>query len=118
MIDQTAYAPLKLAEYSHAPGSYYLMLTDDAMVAVMATFEACGRSGNGYDWETVARSAVRSHAPETADRLSYDPEAGTFIARSGDLEALRGLGTLLHEAFHDGDRLTALIREADPADLD
>lgn len=110
MTDQTTYAPLRLAEYEHERGLYHLMLTDDAMVAVMDVFERCGRYGNGYGWEGVAHSAVRSHAPDIADGLEYDPEAGTFLVRSRDLAALQRLAALLAAAFHSADRLTDLIR--------
>ncbi len=118
MSDRTTYAPLTLAEYGHESGSYYLMLTDDAMVAVEDEFEVCGQYGNGYGWAGVARAAVRAHAPEAAEKLSYDPEAGMFIARSEDLEALQRLATLLSQAFHDRVRLAELIRTVDPDDLD
>ncbi|MET8628571.1 immunity 51 family protein [Kitasatospora sp. NPDC004669] len=118
MNDETSYAPLTLSEYDHEPESYYLMLTDDAMVAVEDEFTACGREGNGYGWEGVARSAVRSHAPEVADRLTYGSEAGMFVARSHDLDALRRLATLLSQAFHDRTQLAELIRSVHPDDLD
>ena len=118
MTDRTTYAPLILSEYDHEPESYYLMLTDDAMVTVEDEFAAYGQYGNGYGWAGVARSAVHAHAPEVAERLSYDPEAGMFIARSSDLEALQRLAALLSEAFHDRARLAELIRGGDSEDFD
>ncbi|MEV7929280.1 MULTISPECIES: immunity 51 family protein [unclassified Kitasatospora] len=118
MTDRTTYAPLILSAYDHEPESYYLMLTDDAMVAVEDEFEACGQYGNGYGWAGVARAAVLAHAPEVSERLTYDPEAGMFIARSRDLDALQRLAALLSQAFHDRARLAELIRGVDPDDFD
>ncbi|MDH6133618.1 hypothetical protein P3T37_003014 [Kitasatospora sp. MAA4] len=107
--DRTTYAPLTLIEYDHDPGSYGLLLTDDAMVAVADEFEARGRRSNGYGWESVARSAVDAYAPEIGERLTYDCEAGMFVARSNDFEALRLLGVLVSTAFHDRARLGELL---------
>ncbi|MBY8887336.1 immunity 51 family protein [Streptomyces sp. PTM05] len=118
MMDRTTYAPLLLAEYGEGSGSYYLMLTDDAMASVMDAFAAAGGYGNGYGWHGVARSAVRADAPDLADRLAYDPEAGTLVVRSDDVEALRRVATLLSSAYHDRSRLAELIRTGDPADFD
>ncbi|WP_323374064.1 immunity 51 family protein [Plantactinospora alkalitolerans] len=106
--------PFRLFEYDHDPGTYCLMLSDLDMVRVSDVFEECGYLGNGYDWSGVARSAVRTHAPEIADRLGYDPEAGTFVAHGTDPAALRQLGVLLQNAFQDGATLATLIRTGDP----
>ncbi|MGI5147720.1 immunity 51 family protein [Plantactinospora sp. CA-294935] len=89
------------------------LLSDVRMVDVSDVFQAEGHLGNGYDWTAVARSVVRSDAPELADRLGYDPEAGTFVAYGTDPEALRRLGGLLQAAFHDRAKLATLIRAAD-----
>ncbi|MEO3923639.1 immunity 51 family protein [Micromonosporaceae bacterium B7E4] len=109
-----SFSPLKFFEYDHNPGNYCLMLSDVRMVDVSDVFEADGHLGNGYDWTAVARSVVRSDVPELADRLGYDPEAGTFVAYGTDPEALRRLGGLLQDAFHDRAKLATLIRAADP----
>ena len=84
------------------------------MGVLMDVFEECGAYGNGYGWESVAASAVRAHAPEIADRIKYDPEAGMFSAHGNDQAALRRLGILLHEAYHDRQVLAELIRSGDP----
>jgi hypothetical protein len=118
VTDSGALAPLTLFEYDHAPGSFCLMLSDRDMVAATEVFEEHGYEGGGYSWAGVARSAVRAHAPEIAEHVAFDPEAGTFVAYGGDLAALRHLGALLHRAFHDRATLTDLIRSGDPAWFD
>ncbi|GIG89404.1 immunity 51 family protein [Plantactinospora endophytica] len=109
-----SFSPLRFFEYDHDPGNYCLMLSDMRMVDVSDVFEAAGHLGNGYDWTGVARSVVRSDAPDLADRFGYDPEAGTFVAYGTDPAALRQLGGLLQGAFHDRAKLAELIRSAEP----
>lgn len=114
MTDRETFAPLVFFEYDHKPGTYCLMLSDSRMVDVEDVFDECGQYGNGYGWEGVARSALRSRAPELAERLEYDSEAGTFVAHGGDAEALKGLGLLLREAFHDPTVLKEFIQAGEP----
>ncbi|WP_326595494.1 immunity 51 family protein [Streptomyces sp. NBC_01803] len=112
--DDTGLAPLVFFEYDHRPGTFCLLLSDAAMVAVEDVFERCGQYGNGYGWAGVARSAVRARAPELAGRFGYDPEAGMFVAYGEDADALRRLGMLLREALHDRAVLRELIESGDP----
>src|SRR5262245_55557936 len=49
-------------------------LTLDAVHGIDA-FEACGRSGNGYDWGSVVDYLVLKRAPEIRSELHFDPEA-------------------------------------------
>lgn len=114
MTDRETFAPLVFFEYDHKPGTYCLMFSDDKMIPVTDVFEECGYQGGGYDWAGVARSAVATRAPELAERVSYDPEAGMFVAYGEDAEALKKLGTLLREAFHDRALLKELIEAGDP----
>ncbi|WP_354644376.1 immunity 51 family protein [Kitasatospora camelliae] len=114
MIDRETFAPLVFFEYDHKPGTYCLMLSDHHMVAVEEVFDACGQYGNGYGWEGVARSALRARAPQLADRLSFDPEAGMFVAHGRDADALRALGALLREAWHDREVLRVFIETGEP----
>lgn len=114
MTESTSLAPLKLFEYDHNPGSYCLMLSDADMIDVQDIFEECGYDGGGYGWAGVARSAVRMHAPEIADRVKYDPEAGMFVAYGSDPAALERLGGLLHAALGDRQALAELIRAGEP----
>lgn len=106
-------SPLKLFEYDHKPGHYCLMLTDDAMTDVMDVFDEYGRYGNGYNWEAVARQALRAYAPEHVGLLDYDPEAGMFVAFGEDRDALQALGELLARALRDREFLEELLRDAE-----
>lgn len=118
MTDKTTYAPFIFFEYDHKPGSYCLMLSDTHMFDAEAPFAAAGHEPSGYSWEAVARAAVATRAPELAGRVSFDPEAGMFVAYGTDPEALKALGALLHTAFHTPATLTALVTAADPAWFD
>ncbi|WP_042382228.1 immunity 51 family protein [Streptacidiphilus melanogenes] len=114
MSDRTTLEPLVLFEYDHRPGTYCLMLSDSDMGPADDVFEECGQYGNGYGWEGVARSALRVRAPELTDRISFDSEAGTFVAHGDDPEALGRLGALLQEAWQDGSVLKQFIEAGDP----
>jgi hypothetical protein len=116
--DRTTFAPLVLFRYPETPDRWCLMLSDHQMILVNDVFEAHGAYGNGYSWTGVARSAVRSRAPELADQIDYDPEGGTFVAHSTDPAALRRLGAILRDAFHSRVLLAELVRSADPEELD
>jgi hypothetical protein len=112
----TDLTPLKL--FSTSPGNFSLILSDDKMVGVADLFVAAGQMGHGYDWESVARTAVRLDAPDLADRFRFDPEAGMFCAYGSDEAALRALGELLCAAFHGRERLAELIEAVEPGDWD
>lgn len=106
-------APLKLFEYDHKPGHFCLMLSDQYMVDVMDVFEEAGRYGNGYNWEAVARQALREYAIEYVGEVDYDPEAGMFVAFGESREALQALGELLAKALKDREFLEELLRDAE-----
>lgn len=105
--------PLRLFEYDHRPGHYCLTLTDDQMVKLMDVFDEAGRYGNGYNWEAVARQALRAYAPEFVGLVDYDPEAGMFVAFGEDRDALQKLGELLAQTFRDREFLEELLRDAE-----
>lgn len=111
--DRESFAPLVFLAYQ-APGRYGLLLSDDHMGSTTALFDQHGHQGGGYDWEAVARSAVHVRAPEVADRINYDCEAGMFVAYGFDAEALRKLGALLAEAHRDPKVLAEYLTTADP----
>lgn len=114
VTDRETFAPLVFFEYDHNPGNYCLMLSDNHMVELEENFTEAGYEGNGYGWAGVAQSAVSLRAPELAERINFDPEAGTFVAYGTDAEALRQLGLLLQEAFQDQTVLTGFIAAGDP----
>jgi hypothetical protein len=110
--DDATYAPLRLFEYDHEPGTYCLMLTDEHAAPVEAVFAAHDREPGGYGWADVAIHWIRTSAPELEDRLGLDPEAGMFVAHGKDLAALQALGAALRDAYHDHTRLDALVAAA------
>ncbi|MDX2545356.1 Imm51 family immunity protein [Streptomyces sp. WI04-05B] len=110
-------APLGLFDTS--PGNYSLILGDHHFAEAAGLFEAVGQEVSGYSWDAVARTAVRVHAPELADRIGgFDPEAGMMCVYGEDEAALRELGLILSSAFHDRVKLAALIEATDPGDWD
>ncbi|MDT0269483.1 immunity 51 family protein [Streptomyces sp. DSM 44915] len=118
MTDRETFAPLVLLEYSHRPGHYGLMLTDDAMFAVEGVLAEFGHESNGYAWAGIARAAVATRAPEIGERISFDPEAGMFVAYGEDAAALRTLGALLKEAYEDPAVLREFVTAGEPSSFD
>lgn len=114
VTDRESFAPLVFFEYDHNPGNYCLMLSDSHMVELEEVFAAADYEGNGYGWAGVATTIVRVKAPELADRVKFDPEAGMFVAYGSDAEALQHLGTLLQAAHRDRAVLTDLLGSGDP----
>lgn len=110
--DDETYAPFKLFEYDHEPGSYCLMLSDRDFGAVEEVFNEHDREAGGYGWADVALQLMRTEAPELEALIDMDPEAGMFAARGTDLAALRKLGAALSGAYHDRPRLGALVAAA------
>lgn len=114
MTDRDTFAPLVFFEYDHKPGSFCLMLSDQHMLDTEKVFADRGYEGNGYGWAGVARSAVRSRAPELTDRFGLDPEAGMCVAYGEDADALRALAPLLVQALEDPRLLGELIDAGEP----
>jgi Immunity protein 51 len=114
MIDEPDLAPFVLDRDGEPPTPYSLILFDGDMEDVEDVFEQLNAESNGHGWEGLATSLVRSHMPELADRLHFGSESGTFVVLSGDLDALRRLGNVLREAFHDRTLLAEHIQNADP----
>lgn len=110
--DPKTYAPLKLFEYEHKPGTYALILSDADMDPVFDVFETNGRDARGYGFADLALQVIRTREPELEAKVDFDPEAGTFVAHGSDLESLKQLGALLHEVFHDSAKLGPLIAAA------
>jgi hypothetical protein len=109
-------APLKLVETS--PGNYSLLLTDNNMFAVADTVEELGHEPNGYFWEGVARTLLRTAAPDLEESLGFDSEAGMFCAYGQNEASLRRLGELMAPLVTDADPLRALMSHANPGDFD
>jgi hypothetical protein len=107
---------LKVVETS--PGNFSLLLSDFDKIAVAEIVEELDHEPGGYFWEGVAKTLVRTSAPELEDQLSFDSEAGMFCAYGQNEAALRKLGELMELLFDDEDRMRALMEDADPDDFD
>jgi hypothetical protein len=105
-----AMTPLSLVELSR--GAWSLVLPAGETPAEQAISDS-GHAGNGYFWEGVAQRLVEERAPDLATRLSYDPEAGAFVAYGPDQDALTQLGRLMATVANDRERLAALIARAE-----
>ncbi|WP_406430861.1 Imm51 family immunity protein [Streptomyces sp. NBC_01589] len=114
MTDQSPLAPFILDEAEAARTSHCLMLFDGDMEDVEDVFEEHNAGGNGHGWEGLAQSLVHSFMPELADRLDFGSESGTFVVTSTDLTALKRLGDVLRDAFHNRDILARQIQVGDP----
>ncbi|HEY3230513.1 MAG TPA: Imm51 family immunity protein [Roseiflexaceae bacterium] len=104
------FAPCKLVEYAN--GGYSLILSDANFVHY-DVFEELGWEGNGYDWCSVVDWLVHRENPALAEQLSYDPEAGMFVARSDDRDVLRLVAGLVRRAMQDKDVLREAIKNAE-----
>lgn len=115
--DRETYAPLIFFPYDDDTGRWCLMLTDAAMVQHAALFERHGTLSHGYAWNGVAKTALRVHEI-ASDDVGFDPEAGMFVAFGTDVAALRRLGEVLRDAFHDEAKLEALVDATSIDDMD
>lgn len=113
MTEQLLLAPFILDEADAAQTAHCLMLFDSDMEELEDVFEEHNAEGNGHGWEGLAQSLVHSFMPELADRLNFGSESGTFVVTSTDLTALKQLGGMLRDAFHDRNLLAHHIQSAD-----
>lgn len=73
-------------------------------------FEACGYSGNGYDWARLVSRLAHDKLPEDQAKLiNYDPEAGMFSAYGQDKAALQMLSELVAGIYEDEVKLKQAI---------
>lgn len=108
------YAPCLLVE--HDNGNLSLILVD--FDATFETFEEMGYDGGGYAWCGVADWLMRTHAPELATSVKYDPEAGMLSAYGADRATLERLASLIRSAIEDPVLLRKAITNADPEMMD
>jgi hypothetical protein len=108
--DRTTYAPLILFGSGQ---SATLLLVDDAMPDKCHIFEEReGWLGNGYDWNSVAQVVVAEQLPDLSNEVSFDPEAGMFVAR-GPRGAVERLASAMCAVFHDDDKIRDLLSRAE-----
>jgi len=80
-------------------------------------FDARGLQGGGYTWEAVVSSLVKLKRPDLEPDLTYDSEAGMFVAL-GSRESLRGVAALIQKAIADPALLREAVDHADPDRLE
>jgi hypothetical protein len=72
-----------------------------------------GWLGNGHDWTSIAEVVVAERLPHVKTSLSFDSEAGMFVAR-GPLPALKSLAEQMALVFHDEVQLRDVLSRAVP----
>ena len=108
-VDRVTYAPFLLVDMGERSE---LLLTDWEMLAKTRIFEEReGWLGNGYDWTSIAEVLVAERLPHLKNSLSFDPEAGTFVA-AGPLPAVKSLAEQMVLVFHDDAQLRDLLSRA------
>lgn len=111
--DRETYAPFVLREMD---GEASLILADAAFAAkehVFAERAEDGWSGNGYDWNSVIQVLVTEQLdPAAAEKLDYDPEAGTFAAY-GPRPELERLAVVAAATYHDDAKLRDALSRAE-----
>ena len=109
-IDRTTYAPFIFVE---SEGRCSLLLSDNRMLEKCPIFEELeGWAGNGYDWTSVARTAIAEQLPQSRDAVSFDPEAGMFAAY-GPKPAIQALAEIMATVFHDNSKLRDLLSRSE-----
>ncbi|MFD1374403.1 Imm51 family immunity protein [Actinoplanes sichuanensis] len=111
MTDDLSLAPFRI--HTVDDGSHQLWLFDGDMEEVADVFEDRDAESNGHGWESFARWLLEAEMPDSAERIWFGSESGTFVAGSSDRTALRRLAERLHTAFHDRPLLARLVTEAE-----
>ena len=108
--DRTTYTPFIFMESER---SCSLLLSDGRMVEKCPIFEELeGWAGNGYDWTSVARTVIAEQLPQLQDAVSFDPEAGMFVAY-GPRAAIHALAATMAAVFHDDSKLRDLLSRSE-----
>ncbi|MDT3438750.1 Imm51 family immunity protein [Pseudofrankia sp. BMG5.37] len=102
--------------YENTAGQFELVL-QAGTTGVDDLIEQLGHEPNGYFWEGAAQLLVGAQAPALADRLTYDPEGGMFVAYSHDRTALEELEKLMAPVVTSEVHLRQLISSAQATDF-
>jgi hypothetical protein len=113
-VEESELSPCRLVD--HGAGRYSLCL-DDFRMPQLPLFEERGLQGGGYTWDAVVDSLVRLRRPDLAPDLTYDSEAGMFVAL-GSRETLRVVARLIQEAIASPAVLREAVDHADPDRLE
>jgi len=109
-VDRTTYAPFIFLEME---ARCELLLGDHLMVEKGPIFEELeGWDGSGYVWASVARTIVSEQLRELQDSISFDPEAGMFVAY-GPRAAIQAFAGIMAAVFHDDSRLRDLLSRSE-----
>lgn len=113
-VEESELAPCRLVD--HGEGRFSLCF-DDFRMPQVPLFESRGLQGGGYTWEAVVSSLVKLKRPDLESDLTYDSEAGMFVAL-GSRESLKAVATLIQKAISDPALLRDAVDHADPDRLE
>ena len=113
-VEENEFAPCRLVDHGEARFS---LCFDDFRMPAVPLFAERGLQGGGYTWEAVAQSLVTMRRPDITPDLSYDSEAGMFVALGGR-ESLRIVAKLIQEAIREPQLLQQALERADPDALE
>lgn len=113
-VEESEFAPCRLVD--HGEGRLSLCF-DDFRMPQVPLFESRGLQGGGYTWEAVVSSLVKLKRPDLQSDLTYDSEAGMFVAL-GNRESLKAVATLIQKAISDPALLRDAVDHADPDRLE
>jgi hypothetical protein len=108
-------APFFLLPPERAPRPWNLCLADAFSPADL--FEEEGHSGNGYSWDAIARSVMAARGID-ATTVTFDSEAGTFVAECPHRDVLLALGRALVALLRDPEALRDAIGSVPEGDWD
>lgn len=110
--DYTSYAPFVLI----SSDEYTLYLTEDGLLNkryIFIELEDEGWSGNGYDWESIARTVLEEQLFDLEEAIDFDSDASMFSA-NGSHDALTQLGRAMQAVYHDDDLLREMLGRTEP----
>lgn len=113
-VEESEFMPCRLVD--HGEGRFSLCF-DDFRMPQIPLFETRGLQGGGYTWEAVVSSLVKLKRPDLESDLTYDSEAGMFVAL-GSRASLKGVATLIQKAIADPALLRDAVDHADPDRLE
>lgn len=113
-MDPELCSPCKLV--THEDETYSLIFDDFGPTEPV--FSDTGFEGGGYGWHGVVVSLIGMKDPDLRGKVSFDPEAGMFVANGPDLAALKQVASLIREAVQNPILLREAIEKADPDLMD
>lgn len=91
-------------------GRYSLSIEADALN--MEIFAEMGVSGNGYDWEKIARAYIEENMPELKSKFSFDCEADTFSVQASAKKALKEFAAAFHQFCMNEAAFKKMLKES------